>query len=297
MKHYVQVASEVGELSDRPVWKDADTLDLAYVGYGLLIVTLVLVSYVLGAFKWLPYDPEYIRVDLLNAPPGSAGHLLGTDFLGRDILSRLIVSIQAYFLPGLIAIVISLVLGTGLGTAAAYRGGKVEVLVTYFNNLVDSFPRLVLILLVIAAFKPDIYYIMVVVGVTGVPVCASLVAGKIRFLRQKNFIEAAHVLGLPTHVIVLKHILWHHCTPLLVIQATLGMGEAILIETSLSYLGFGVQEPTPSWGNMVQAGANYFFQGKFWPSTAPALAILSTILGFHLLGDGLNSILEGKRGT
>jgi len=128
-------------------------------------------------------------------------------------------------------------------------------------------------------------------------VCASLVAGKIRFLRQKNFIEAAHVLGLPTHVIVLKHILWHHCTPLLVIQATLGMGEAILIETSLSYLGFGVQEPTPSWGNMVQAGANYFFQGKFWPSTAPALAILSTILGFHLLGDGLNSILEGKRGT
>jgi len=84
--------------------------------------------------------------------------------------------------------------------------------------------------------------------------------------------------------------------PLLVIQATIGMGEAILIETSLSYLGFGVQEPTPSWGNMVQAGANYFFQGKFWPSTAPALSILLTILGFHLLGDGLNGILEGSAG-
>jgi peptide/nickel transport system permease protein len=297
MKHYAQTAGEVGESSDRPVWRGADALDLAYVGYGLLIVTLVLVSYVLGALKWLPYDPEQIGVDRLNAPPGSAGHLLGTDFLGRDILSRLIVGIQAYFLPGLVAIVISLVVGTGLGTAAGYRGGTIEVLVTYVSNLIDSFPRLVLILLVIAAFKPDIYYIMVVVGVTGVPVGASLVAGKIRFLRQKNFIEAAHVLGLPTRVIILKHILWHHCTPLLVIQATLGMGEAILIETSLSYLGFGVQEPTPSWGNMVQAGANYFFQGKFWPSTAPALAILSTILGFHLLGDGLNSILEGKGGT
>jgi peptide/nickel transport system permease protein len=296
MKHYAQVAGEVGESSDRPFWRGADALDLAYVGYGLLVVGLVLVSYVLGALEWLPYDPEQISVDRLNAPPGSAGHLLGTDFLGRDILSRLIVGIQAYFLPGLVAIAISLVVGTGLGTAAGYRGGKIEVLVTYFSNLIDSFPRLVLILLVIAAFKPDIYYIMVVVGVTGVPVGASLVAGKIRFLRQKNFIEAAHVLGLPTRVIVLKHILWHHCTPLLVIQATLGMGEAILIETSLSYLGFGVQEPTPSWGNMVQAGANYFFQGKFWPSTAPALAILSTILGFHLLGDGLNSILEGKGG-
>ncbi|MGH7323830.1 MAG: ABC transporter permease [Candidatus Rokuibacteriota bacterium] len=296
MRHYAQTAGEIRESSDLPSWKTADTLDLAYVGYGLLIVTLVLVSYVLGAFKWLPHDPEHIRFDLLNAPPGSAGHLLGTDFLGRDILSRLILGIQAYFLPGLLAIVISLVSGTTLGALAGYRGGHLEVLVTYFDNLVDSFPRLVLILLVIAAFKPDIYAIMVVVGVTGVPAVASLVAGKIGFLRQKNFIEAAQVLGLPSRVIILKHILWHHCTPLLVIQATIGMGEAILIETSLSYLGFGVQEPTPSWGNMVQAGANYFFQGKFWPSTAPALAILFTILGFHLLGDGLNSILEGKGG-
>jgi len=296
MTRYSQIAGEGRDASDLPLWRSADTLDLAYVGYGLLIVALVLVSYVLGVFNWLPHDPEQIRFDLLNAPPGSAGHLLGTDFLGRDILSRLIVAIQAYFLPGLVAIVISLVVGTTLGALAGYRGGGVEVLVTYFNNLVDSFPRLVLILLVIAAFKADIYYIMIIVGVTGVPVVASLVTGKIAFLRQKHFIEAAHVLGLPSHVIVLKHILWHHCAPLLVIRATIGMGEAILIETSLSYLGFGVQEPMPSWGNMVQAGANYFFQGKFWPSTAPALAILLTILGFHLLGDGLNRILEDRGG-
>ena len=296
MTRYSQLAGEGRDASDLPVWRSAHTLDLAYVGYGLLIVALVLVSYVLGVFHWLPHDPEQIRFDLLNAPPGSAGHLLGTDFLGRDILSRLIVAIQAYFLPGLVAIVISLVAGTTLGALAGYRGGGVEVLVTYFNNLVDSFPRLVLILLVIAAFKADIYYIMIIVGVTGVPVVASLVAGKIAFLRQKHFIEAAHVLGLPAHVIVLKHILWYHCAPLLVIRATIGMGEAILIETSLSYLGFGVQEPMPSWGNMVQAGANYFFQGKFWPSTAPALAILFTILGFHLLGDGLNGILEDRSG-
>jgi peptide/nickel transport system permease protein len=153
----------------------------------------------------------------------------------------------------------------------------------------------VLILLVIAAFKPDIYYVMVVVGITGMPVIANLIAGKIAFLRQKSFIEAAHALGLPAHTVILKHILWFNCRALLVIQATLGMAEAILVETSLSYLGFGVQEPTPSWGNMVQAGANYFLQGNFWPSTAPALAILATILGFQLLGDGLNNLLEGKR--
>ncbi len=231
----------------------------------------------------------------MMAPPGTVGHLLGTDYMGRDMLSRLIVGIQAYFLPGLLAIVISLTFGTVLGVAAGYRGGRFETAITYFTNLVDSFPRLVLILLVIAAFKPDIYYIMIVVGLTNVPVVASLIKGKIQFLKQKNFIEADMALGLPTRTIILKHILWHNCRSLLIIQATLGMGEAILMETSLSYLGFGVQEPTPSWGNMVQVGANYFMQGKFWPSTAPALAILFTILGFHLLGDGLNNILEGKR--
>src|SRR6266568_375189 len=243
MRRYVQTSGPVGEFSELPLWQRAETVDLVYVGYGLLVVALVLASYLLGALGWLPDDPQRMNVELINAAPLTSGHLLGT----------------------------------------------------YFDNLLDSFPRLVLILLVIAAFKPDIYYVMVVVGITGMPVIANLIAGKIAFLRQKSFIEAAHALGLPAHTVILKHILWFNCRALLVIQATLGMAEAILVETSLSYLGFGVQEPTPSWGNMVQAGANYFLQGKFWPSTAPALAILATILGFQLLGDGLNNLLEGKR--
>ncbi len=295
MKHYFQKPGEISEFSELPFWKKADFVDLVYVGYGLLIVVLVVVSYILGSCHLLLRDPQDIDLQLMMAPPGTAGRLLGTDFMGRDILSRLIVGIQAYFLPGLLAILIALCLGTGLGVLAGYRGERFETGITYFTNLVDSFPRLVLILLVIAAFKPDIYYIMLVIGLTNVPVVASLIKGKIQFLKQKNFIEADVALGLPTRTIILKHILWHHCRSHLVIQATLGMAEAILMETSLSYLGFGVQEPTPSWGNMVQSGANYFMQGKFWPSTAPALAILVTILGFHLLGDGLNHILEGKR--
>ncbi len=295
MKKYSQKPGEISEFSDLPFWKKADGVDLAYVGYGLLIVTLVVASYLLGMFKLLPHDPEDISLELLMAPAGTPGYLLGTDFMGRDILTRLILGIQAYFLPGLLAIAIALLFGTLLGVLAGYRGGWVDTAITYFTNLVDSFPRMVLILLVVAAFKPDIYYIMLVVGITNVPVVASLIKGKIQFLRQKSFIEAAIALGLPTKTIIWKHILWHNCKALLIIQATIGMGEAILMETSLSYLGFGVQEPTPSWGNMVQAGSNYFMQGKFWPSTAPALAILFTILGFHLLGDGLNNILEGKR--
>ena len=295
MKTYLQKSGEIGDFSDLPFWKKADAIDLAYVGYGLFIVLLVVASYALGTFNLLPRDPQEIDLALMMAPPGTAGHLLGTDFMGRDMLSRLIVGTQAYFLPGLLSIVVALFIGTVLGVLAGYRGGRPDAAITYVNNLVDSFPRLVLILLVIAAFKPDIYYIMLVVGLTNVPVVSSLIKGKVLFLKQKNFIEADIALGLPTRTIVLKHILWHNCRSLLIIQATLGMAEAILMETSLSYLGFGVQESAPSWGNMVQSGANYFMQGNFWPSTPPALAILFTILGFHLLGDGLNNILEGKR--
>lgn len=295
MKSYTQISGEIGEFSDLPFWKKADTIDLVYVGYGMLVVAVVILSYLLGAFDLLPHDPQDLDLDLMMAGPFTSGHLLGTDFMGRDMLSRLIVGIQAYFLPGLLAIFIALFFGSVLGVLAGYRGGMFDRGITYFTNLVDSFPRLVLMLLVIAAFKPDIWYIMLVLGITNVPVVASLIKGKILFLKQKNFIEADIALGVPTSTIILKHILWHNCRSILIIQATLGMAEAILMETSLSYLGFGVQEPTPSWGNMVQAGANYFMQGKFWPSTAPALAILFTILGFHLLGDGLNNLLEGKR--
>lgn len=295
MKSYVETNLDIGEYSDLPLLKRIDTLDLVCIGYGLLIVALVVFSYILGSLNFLPGDPDEMSFDMLMAPPGSAGHLLGTDYMGRDILSRLILGIQAYFLPGIMAIAIALFFGTLMGVLAGYKKGRFEVVTTYLMNLLDSFPRLVLILLVAAAFSLNIYYIMLVVGITNVPVVAMLIKDKIQYLRQKNFIEAATALGLSDMTIILKHILWYNCRSVLIIQATLGMAEAILIETSLSYLGFGVQEPVPSWGNMVQSGANYFMQGKFWSSTAPALAILFTILGFHLLGDGLNNVLERKR--
>ncbi len=290
-----QFQVEISESNQLSWWRTAGRKNKIYVIYGLAVVLAVLVSYGLGALHWLPHDPDDMNFDSLMAGPFTGGYLLGTDFMGRDLLTRLILGTQAYFLPGLMAIAIALVLGAVLGVSAGYRGGRVDTVVVYCNNLIDSFPRLILVLLVIAAFKPDIYYIMAVVGVTAAPLVASLVKGKVLFLRQKNFIESAIALGIPARVIIIKHILWYNCRALLLIQATLGMAEAILIETSLSYLGFGVQEPIPSWGNMVQAGANYLLQGNFWPSTAPALAILFTVLGFHLLGDGLNDILERQQ--
>ncbi|MDH5216366.1 MAG: ABC transporter permease [Gammaproteobacteria bacterium] len=279
----------------RSIWKRADRGDLLNIAYGLIVLSTVLISYIMGTFDLLPYDPEEMDLDLMMMGPFTEGHLLGTDFMGRDMMSRLILGTQAYFLPGMLAIFISLTLGSLLGVLAGYEGGKTDKVVTYLNNLIDSFPRLVLILLVVAAFKPNIYYIMIVVGLTNAPIVAASIKNKIISLKQRNFVESAIAMGFPKHTIIFKHILWYNCRALLIIQATLGMAEAILMETSLSYLGFGVQEPTPSWGNMVQAGSNYLMQGDFWPSTAPALAILFTILGFHLLGDGLNNVLEGKK--
>jgi peptide/nickel transport system permease protein len=274
--------------------KKAEGVDVLSIGYGLCIVLLVAVSYLLGLCNLLPHDPEAVNIEGMMAPPGTGGHLLGTDFLGRDVLARLIVGIQAYFLPGLLAVFLAVVAGAGLGVIAGYWEGSIDRIVTFFTDLIDSFPRMVLLLLVIAALKPDIYVIMAVVGITNVPAVAAVIRSRTRLLKEKNFIEAARALGLPAQTIIFKHILWFNCRSLLVIQATLGMGEAILMETSLSYLGFGVQEPSPSWGNMVQSGSNYLLRGMFWPSAAPALAILFTILGFHLLGDGLNS-LEARK--
>src|SRR2546428_706574 len=301
---YIRTARAKGALVWRHAFKEGFLIPVTeivsakipFLLGGAVIVEQVFNWPGMGRMAWQAAQNRDYPAIMGIAPVCAAVLRLGTDFLGRDLQARLILGIQAYFLPGLLAITISVVAGSVLGILAGYRGGWSDTIITYFDNLLDSFPRLVLILLVIASFKPDIYYVMVVVGITGMPVIANLIAGKIAFLRQTNFIEAAHALGLPAHTVILKHILWFNCRAALVIQATLGMGEAILVETSLSYLGFGVQEPTPSWGNMVQAGANYFLQGNFWPSTAPALAILATILGFQLLGDGLNNLLEGKRG-
>ena len=199
MPRYVQAAA----LPTLPAWWRGEKLDFVYVGYGIAVVGLVFASYLVGALGWLPHDPQAINVALINAPALTPGHPLGTDFLGRDLLSRLVLGIQAYFVPGLLAVAIALAGGSLLGILAGWHGGWWDMLITYFANLLDSFPRLVLILLVIAAFKPDIYYVMVVVGITSMPVIASLVAGKIVFLRQKSFIEAAQALGLPARTVIL----------------------------------------------------------------------------------------------
>ena len=254
--------------------------------YGIAVVVTITAAYLCSLVGILPADPDAMDLSAMNQSP-SLEHLLGTDFVGRDLLTRIMVGTQAFFLPGLLAVAVSLVLGSFFGVLAGFWPERFETPVGLFLQLLESLPKLVLVLLVIALYRPNIYLVLIVVGITNVPATAELLRAKIASLRSKSYIEAALALGLHPRRVILKHLLWLHGRGILLVQASLAMGEAILIETSLSYLGFGVQEPTPSWGNMIALGKDYFFRGELWVSTAPALPILFTILGFYLLGDSL----------
>lgn len=254
--------------------------------FGCASTALVAGAYLCSLLGWLPRDPDAMDLSAINELP-SAAHWLGTDFVGRDLLARSMLGTQAFVLPGLLSVAISSGLGALLGVLAGYWPRRFATPVGLVLQCIESLPKLVLVLLVIALFRPDIYLTLAVVGLANVPATAEWLRARIAALRVKSYIEASVALGLSPARIVLLHVLWLHGRSVLAVQATVGMAEAILIETSLSYLGFGVQEPTPSWGNMVALGKDYFFRGDLWISTAPALAILCAILGFHLLGDAL----------
>jgi len=293
MRRFVESAAEPGAWQRFRNWPLGRTVAIIY---GTGIAVLVTVVYLCSVLGWLPHDPDAMDLGAMNQLPG-AGHMLGTDFVGRDLLARIMVGTQAFFLPGLLAVVVSLVFGGALGVLAGFWPERFATPVGLLLQLLEALPKLVLVLLVIALFSPDIYLILLVIGITNIPATAELLRARIAVLRRKSYIEAALALGLHPSRVILKHVLWLHGRGLVLVQATLGMGEAILIETSLSYLGFGVQEPTPSWGNMVALGKDYFFRGELWISTAPALAILLTILGFHLLGDALLQSRDNRGGA
>lgn len=285
---YLELAVEPGAWQRFRAWPKGRIVSTLF---GSFVAAAVVTAWLSSVLKLLPADPDAMDLASMNALPG-AGHLLGTDFVGRDLLARVMVGTQAFFLPGLLSVAVSLLFGCVFGVLAGYWPERFATPVGLLLQTLESLPKLVVLLLVIALFRPDIYVILLVVGITNVPAVAELLRSRIAVLRKKSYIEAAIALGLRPSRVILKHVLWLHGRSLVLIQVGVGMAEAILIETALSYLGFGVQEPQPSWGNMVALGKDYFFRGELWISTAPALAILVTVLGFQLLGDAVLARLE-----
>ena len=258
---------------------------------GSFIVLLLVLTAFLAPFI-APYDPLAIDVAHVLEPP-SRLHLCGTDLLGRDVLSRLIYGARISLEVGILAVGISLAIGIVLGALAGYYGGLIDGLICRFIDIMLCFPTIFLILAVIAYLEPSILNIMIVIGLTSWMGVARLVRAEFLSLKERDFVLAEKALGAGNLRIIFRHILPNALPPILV-SATLGVGSAILVESALSFLGLGVQPPTPSWGNMLTEGKNTL-EVAWWLSVFPGFAILITVLGFNLLGEALQEITDPRR--
>lgn len=238
-----------------------------------------------------PYDPAAQQLGMRYAPP-SGEHLLGTDDLGRDILSRLLFGARISLTVAFLAVGISVTLGTVLGAVAGYVGGRIDTVAMRFVDMVLAFPRLVLLIVILAAFEPSVTLIVLVLGLTQWPGTARLVRGEVLSLRERDFIQAAKALGYSGPRIVLRHVIPNVLAPV-VVAATLGIGNTVVLEAGLSFLGLGLSPPIPSWGTMIDSGRDVL-QSAWWLSTFPGLAIVVTVLAFNLVGDGLRDALDPR---
>jgi peptide/nickel transport system permease protein len=262
------------------------------IGFASLIVISILVILALFAPYISPYDPFETNVDKILLPP-SFKHPLGTDLLGRDVLSRMIYASRISLEVSLVAVGISIGIGVFLGSLAGYLGGIADQIISRFIDIMLCFPTIFLILAVIAYLEPSILTIMIVIGATSWMGVARLVRAEMMSLKERDFVLIAKVYGAETFRIIFKHLLPNALPPIMV-SASLGLGQAILIESALSFLGIGVQPPIPSWGNILIEGKETL-EVAWWLSIFPGLAILITVLAFTLLGETLQEILNPKR--
>lgn len=263
-------------------------LTLAGVATALAVIAVALLAPVLA-----PYSPSRPAPLERLRPPG-ATHPMGTDELGRDILSRVIWGARASVGAGVVVTGIAASAGLVIGSAVGYRGGWVDALVMRLMDVILSFPSLVLAMALAAALGPSLTSAMLAVAFVKIPVYVRLARGQALSLRERHFVRAARTFGSSHAWIIFRHIL-PGTLPTVVVQATLGVGEAVLIASSLSFIGLGAQPPTPEWGAMVATGRRFLLE-QWWLATFPGLAIFITTMAFNLAGDGLRDLLDPRGG-
>jgi len=254
---------------------------------------IVLLIFLIALFAPVisPYDPAEIDVGkILSGPTGS--HPFGTDELGRDVLSRMIWGARISLLVGFVAVGISILTGIVVGAITGYYGQTVDDILMRFVDVMLSIPTLFLILAVIAIVEPSIWNIMIVIGATNWMGVTRLVRGQFLSLKETDYVVSAKALGAGDLRIIFLHVLPNAMAPVYV-SAVLGVAGAILVESSLSFLGLGVQPPIPSWGSILTAGKDNI-EIAWWLSLFPGLAILITVLGYNLLGEGLQDALNPR---
>ena len=277
-----------GERGAGYLWRRFRRNRLAVAALGYLIV----VHLTAALAPWIvPYEPEFI--DLLNqlAPP-SREHLLGTDETGRDVLSRLIAGGRTSLAVGLSAMVLAISVGTALGGISGMAGGIVEAIIMRVTDGMLTVPTFFLALLVLAVFGSSTVNVVLVIGATGWMVVARVVRAEVLRTLPQEFVVASRALGVGRTRILLRHLL-PQALPSLIVAATLGVAYAVLTESALSYLGLGVQPPTPTWGNMLTGAQHYVWKT---PSLAlyPGAAIMLTVLSYNALGDALSDTLDPR---
>jgi peptide/nickel transport system permease protein len=239
------------------------------------------------------YSPIEINLANMSQPPGN-GHLLGTDTTGRDVWARILYAGRVSLSVGLVAVALSTFIGVLIGGLAGYASGWVDMLLMRFTDMVMTFPSLVIIITVASVLGPSIYNTMLVIGMLTWTGTARLVRGQILSLREQQFVLAARSMGVAPREIMSKHLL-SNVVSSVTVAATFGMASAILQEASLSFLGLGVQSPTPSWGNMLRdAQTLSILEGMPWLWLAPGIMIALAVLSINFIGDGLRDAVDPR---
>lgn len=261
---------------------------LAFSGF-VIIIGILLLAFLAPLIS--PYDPNAIDVKAILLPPSSQ-HLMGTDGLGRDVFSRMLFGARISLLVGMVAVGIATAIGIVLGAISGYYRGWVDIIIMRTVDVMLSIPTFFLILAVIAFLTPSIWNIMIVIGLTSWMGVTRLVRAEFLSLRGREFVLASQTLGAKDKRLIFTHLLPNSLTPIIV-SSVLGVASAVLIESGLSFLGLGVQAPQASWGNILTDGKEYI-QFAWWLSLFPGLAILITVLGYNLLGEGLRDALDPR---
>ncbi len=256
-----------------------------------LVVVGALVFVALFQNTLAPVSP--IRIDIAQAlaAPGP-GHPMGTDQYGRDTYSRVVHGSGISLTVGLISVGISATAGTTVGLVAGYYGRTLDAFLMRVVDVMLAFPGILLALGIVSVIGPNLRNLMIAVGISGVPLYARLVRGSVLVAKEQLYVDAARVTGVPVRVILVRHILPNVVAPVIV-AGTLGMGTAILAAAALSFIGLGSQPPTPEWGRMLSEGRDYL-RDAWWISTFPGLAIMLTVFGVNMLGDGLRDVLDPR---
>lgn len=258
-----------------------------------LVVLLLLIFVSVAAPLLTPYSPIVLDLKAIRQPP-SAQHWLGTDGTGRDILTRVLYAGRISLSVGLVSVSISMIIGIILGSIAGYKGGKVDMTLMRITDMFMTFPSLVIIITVAAAMGPSVYNAMLVIGLLTWPSIARLVRGQFLTLREQQFVRAARSIGVPSWEIAFKHV-FPNTISSIAVAMTFGVASAILLEASLSFLGLGVQAPTPSWGNMLRdAQSLNILEGMPWIWLPPGLMIALAVLSINFIGDGLRDALDPR---